>query len=343
MKVIVTGGFGFIGSHIVDRLIEEGHQVIVIDNESAECHEQFYHNPKAHNYKFDICDYENIRPLFEGVDYVFHLAAEARIQPSLINPLLTVRTNSLGTSTILQCAREAGVKRVIYSSTSSAYGRKHYQPQSLQRSSVQSTGLDYLNNYRTQSRQGLSVQSTGTGYWWKGLTENMEDDCLTPYSVSKVSGEKMCKMYSELFGLDTAILRYFNVYGEREPTKGQYAPVIGKFLRQVSLGEPMTIVGDGEQRRDFTYIKDVVDANILCMKCEGELGGEMFNIGTGKNYSINEIADMVGGSNYKVVFIPERKGESRVTLANRSKAENILGWFPKRNLEEYIKGKKDPA
>lgn len=305
MKIIVTGGAGFIGSHIVDRLVEENHEVIVIDNESAECHNQFYYNDKAQYYKFDICDYENIRPLFEGVDYVFHLAAEARIQPSLTNPLLTVRTNSLGTTTVLQCAREAGVKRVIYSSTSSAYGRKHY-----------------LNNF-----------------WWKGLTEDMEDDCLTPYSVSKVSGEKMCKMYSELFGLDTAILRYFNVYGEREPTKGQYAPVIGLFIRQVSQGNPMTIVGDGEQRRDFTYIKDVVDANILCMKCEGELSGEMFNIGTGKNYSINELADMVGGGNYnKVEFIPERKGESRVTLANRSKAENILGWFPKRNLEDYIKG-----
>lgn len=302
MKVIVTGGAGFIGSHIVDRLIEEGHNVIVIDNESAECHNQFYYNDKAHNYKFDICDYENIRPLFDGVDYVFHLAAEARIQPSLTNPLLTVRTNSLGTTTVLQCAREAGVKRVIYSSTSSAYGRKHY-----------------INNF-----------------WWKGLSEDMEDDCLTPYSVSKVSGEKMCKMYSELFGLDTAILRYFNVYGEREPTKGQYAPVIGLFLRQKNAGQPMTIVGDGEQRRDFTYIKDVVDANMLCMKCEGELSGEMFNIGTGKNYSINEIAEMIGGDK---IYIPERKGESRVTLANRSKAENILGWFPKRDLDGYLRGK----
>ena len=315
MKVIVTGGAGFIGSHIVDRLIDDGHTVIVIDNESAECHEHFYYNDKAHNYKFDICDYENIRPLFEVVDYVFHLAAEARIQPSLTNPLLTVRTNSVGTTTVLQCAREAGVKRVIYSSTSSAYGRKHYSIGSLP-----------------------SVE-------WKGLTEDMEDDCLTPYSVSKVSGEKMCKMYSELFGLDTAILRYFNVYGEREPTKGQYAPVIGKFLRQVASGEPMTIVGDGEQRRDFTYIKDVVDANILCMKCEGELGGEMFNIGTGKNYSINEIANLISSKGAKAgkpedkVYIPERKGESRVTLANRSKAENILGWFPKRNLEEYLRGK----
>ncbi len=302
MKVIVTGGGGFIGSHIVDRLIEEGHNVIVIDNESAECHNHFYYNDKAHNYKFDICDYENIRPLFDGVDYVFHLAAEARIQPSLTNPLLTVRTNSLGTTIVLQCARESGVKRVIYSSTSSAYGRKHY-----------------LNNF-----------------WWKGLSENMEDDCLTPYSVSKVSGEKMCKMYNELFGLDTVTLRYFNVYGEREPTKGQYAPVIGLFLRQKNAGQPMTIVGDGEQRRDFTYIKDVVDANMLCMKYEGKLKGEMFNIGTGKNYSINELADIIGGDK---IYIPERKGESRVTLANINKAREILGWFPKRELEGYIKSK----
>ena len=126
MKVIVTGGAGFIGSNIVDKLLDIGHEVIVIDNESAICHEHFYWNDKAHNYKFDICDYENIRPLFDGVDYVFHLAAEARIQPSLLNPLLTVKTNALGTSTILQCSREAGVKRVIYSSTSSAYGRKYF-------------------------------------------------------------------------------------------------------------------------------------------------------------------------------------------------------------------------
>ena len=346
MKVIVTGGAGFIGSHIVDRLIEDGHTVIVIDNESSECHEHFYYNDKASNYKFDICDYENIRPLFEGVDYVFHLAAEARIQPSLTNPLLTVRTNSVGTTTVLQCAREAGVKRVIYSSTSSAYGRKHYENNNIEDK--------YLSNgYHNEVARLSKHRKTSSSYtefinlrklYWKGLTEDMEDDCLTPYSVSKVSGEKMCKMYTELFGLDTVILRYFNVYGEREPTKGQYAPVIGKFLRQVASGEPMTIVGDGEQRRDFTYIKDVVDANILCMKCKG--AGEMFNIGTGKNYSINDIANLISskggdkaGKPEDKVYIPERKGESRVTLANRSKAENILGWFPKRNLEEYIKGK----
>jgi UDP-glucose 4-epimerase len=137
-----------------------------------------------------------------------------------------------------------------------------------------------------------------------------------------------------------------NVYGDREPTRGQYAPVIGLFLRQKENNEPLTIVPDGNQMRDFTHISDVVDANILCMKCEGELGGEMFNIGTGKNYSINDIANLISskggdkaGKPEDKVYIPERKGESRVTLANRSKAENILGWFPKRNLEEYIRSK----
>lgn len=299
MKVIVTGGAGFIGSNIVDTLIYMGYEVIVIDNESAICHENFYWNPNAHNYKFDICDYENIRPLFDGVDYVFHLAAEARIQPSLLNPLLTVKTNSLGTSTILQCSREAGVKRVIYSSTSSSYGRKHVCPQ--------------------------------TGY-----TEDLEEDCLTPYSVSKVNGEKMCKLYSSLFGLDTVTLRYFNVYGHREPTRGQYAPVIGLFLRQVASGQPMTIVGDGKQRRDFTNIEDVVEANIMCMEYSGSFNGEIYNIGTGRNYSINELADFLKGIK---VHIPERKGESRVTLANCDKIKRKIGWFPKRFLEEYIKGK----
>jgi UDP-glucose 4-epimerase len=306
MKVIVTGGAGFIGSNIVDTLIDMGNEVIVIDNESAICHESFYWNDKAHNYKFDICDYENIRPLFDCVEFVFHLAAEARIQPSLLNPLLTVKTNSLGTSTILQCSREAGVKRVIYSSTSSSYGRRH--------SSLLEKGQ--------------------TGY-----TEDLEEDCLTPYSVSKVNGEKMCKLYSSLFNLDTVTLRYFNVYGRREPTRGQYAPVIGLFLRQVNEGKPMTIVGDGEQRRDFTNIADVVEANIMCMEYSGTFNGEIYNVGTGRNYSINELADFIGGGKYKVEFIPERKGESRVTLANCDKIKRKIGWFPKRFLEEYIKGK----
>jgi UDP-glucose 4-epimerase len=295
-NILVTGGAGFIGSNIVDALINLGHNVLVIDNESSDSHQNFYWNEKAQNNVLDICEYESIRPLFNNVDFVFHLAAEARIQPAIKSPLIAVRTNSLGTATVLQCAREAGVKRVIYSSTSSAYG---------------------LN--QTPNK------------------ENQEDDCLNPYSVSKVSGEKLCKMYSDLFGLETVVLRYFNVYGPREPMKGQYAPVVGIFKRQKDSGEPLTIVGDGEQRRDFTHVNDVVEANLLAAfkDIPKEFFGTVFNIGTGKNYSINEIAEIY---NHKAEHIPERLGESRNTLADNQKAKDVLGWCASKSIEEHIKG-----
>ena len=294
MKSLVTGGAGFIGSNIVDELLGLGHDVIVIDNESSDAHENFYWNDLAENHKLDICDYEDIRPLFDGVDYVFHLAAEARIQPAILNPLKAVKTNSLGTATILQCAREAGVGRVVYSSTSSAYG------------------LNPIPN-----------------------KEDQPDDCLNPYSVSKVSGEKLCTMYTKLFGLDTVILRYFNVYGPREPMKGQYAPVIGIFRRQKEAGEKLTVVGDGEQRRDFTHVYDVVNANILAAISDfsKDYMGTVFNIGTGKNYSVNEVANKYG---HDIVNVPERLGEARETLANSEKAKNILGWIPQQSVDDWI-------
>ena len=295
MKYLVTGGAGFIASNIVDRLIELNHDVVVIDNESSKSNDIFYWNNKAKNYKFDICDYENIKPLFEGIDFVFHLAAESRIQPSIENPLLAVKTNSLGTATVLQCSRESNIKRLVYSSTSSAYG---------------------LNTFPNH--------------------EGQPDDCLNPYSVSKVSGEKLCTMYSNLFNLETIILRYFNVYGPRNPSKGQYAPVTSIFKRQKNNNEPLTVVGDGEQRRDFTHVSDVVDANILAAttKIDKKFLGTVFNIGTGKNYSINDIATMF---DHKTINIPTRIGESRVTLANNFKAKNILNWDPKFDIESYIK------
>jgi UDP-glucose 4-epimerase len=298
MKSIVTGGAGFIGSHIVDKLCELGHEVIVIDNETSTVHENFWYNPtvKYNNnyYKYDIADYDKIRPLFEGVDYVFHLAAESRIQPAIDNPLLCFRTNSFGTAVILQCAREAGVKRVMYSSTSSAYGLKNTPP----------------------------------------LEETMPNDCLNPYSVAKTSGEEACKMYSKLFGLDTVIFRYFNVYGAREPLKGPYAPVVGLFIRQAKAGEPLTIVGDGLQRRDFTHVDDVVDANILAMRCDKIIAGQTFNIGTGKNHSVLELAKMISNL---IKFIPPRPAEARETLANNSKAKSVLGWNSKKQIEDYIR------
>lgn len=296
MKSLVTGGAGFIGSNLVDSLIDLGHEVIVIDNEYSDVHEQFYYNDKAKNYNLDIRDYENTRPLYDGVDYVFHTAAEARIQPAIQNPIEAVSINSVGTCTVLQCAREAGVKRVMYSSTSSGYGL-----------------LNDIPNVETQP-----------------------DDCLNPYSVSKVNGEKLCSMYTKLFGLPTIIFRYFNVYGERQPLKGQYAPVIGIFLRQRGDGEPLTIVGDGEQRRDFTHVKDVVQANIKAAITEvtEECFGQVYNVGCGKNYSVNEIADIISEN---TTNIPPRIGESRVTLADNSKLRSTFGWKETVNLEEWIK------
>ena len=295
MKCIVTGGAGFIGGHIVDNLVEGGHDVISIDSESAISNEEFYWNPQAQKIVQDICDYDKIEPLFRDADWVFHLAAEARIQPAIKDPCKAAATNVVGTCNVLQAARENGVDRVIYSSTSSAYGRNP-----------------------------------------SPLTEDMPNDCLNPYSVTKVAGEDLCRMYHNLYGMRVVTLRYFNVYGERQPLKGQYAPVVGIFLRQHENREPMTIVGDGLQRRDFTHVSDVVEANMLAAMSPSsnkELFGEIFNVGVGHNYSVLELAKMIG---YDYIHIPERVGEARITLADTTKIRRALGWKPKISLEDWI-------
>lgn len=303
-KVIVTGGAGFIGSNLVNRLVKDGHNVTVIDDESSDAHESFYYNDKAEYWDYDIADYKRIEPLFKDVDYVFHLAAEARIQPAIEDPMKAVQTNVLGTCSILQAARTHGVKRVVYSSTSSAYGLANPIPNK----------------------------------------EDMPKDCLNPYSVSKTSGEELCQMYSKLFGLETVIFRYFNVYGENQPTKGQYAPVIGLFQRQHSNGEAMTVVGDGMQRRDFTHVSDVVEANVLAaMYADEKAVGEIFNVGSGTNHNIHDIVRLVGGEDAEFVYIPERPGESRETLSDCSKAQGILNWEPKVKLEDWITSCKELA
>ncbi len=293
-KCLVTGAAGFIGSNLVDELVRSGYEVIAIDNESAESNEEFYWNRKSENYKYDILDYEKTRPLYDGVDYVFHLAAESRIQPAILNPIEAVTKNCVGTCTVLQCSREAGVKKVIYSSTSSGYG------------------FNEPPNH-----------------------EGQPDDCLNPYSVSKVAGEKLCSMYTKLFGLKTIVFRYFNVYGERSPINGQYAPVIGIFLRQRAAGESLTIVGDGEQRRDFVHVQDVASANIMAAiaNLEDQHYGQIYNIGNGENISILEIANQISEEH---VHIPPRDGEARTTLACIDKARNTFGWQPKFNVKKWI-------
>ena len=295
MRSLVTGGAGFIGSNLVDQLLEIGHEVTVVDNEASEAHDQFYWNSKAYNIKGDIRDAKLMKSAFaNGMDYVFHIAAEARIGPAIENPVEAVSINTLGTATVLQCAREAGVKRVMYSSTSAAYG------------------MNDSPNVETQP-----------------------DDCLNPYSVSKVSGEHLCKMYTDLFGLPTVIFRYFNVYGNRQPIRGQYCPVIGIFLRQQAAGEQLTIVGDGEQRRDFVNVFDIVNANVMAAisNPDPNVFGQVYNVGTGVNHSINQIADMISLNS---IHIPAREGEARETLADATKIEKTFGWKPRVKLEDWI-------
>ena len=292
-KSLVTGGAGFIGSHVVDYLVYLNHDVVVVDNHSAN-NDKFYGNLRAEHVDADITDYSAMSAAMEGVDYVFHLAAESRLQPAIKNPIDAVTRNCVGTTVLLQAARNACVRRFVYSSTSSGYG----------------------NN------PAPSV-------------ETQPDDCLNPYSASKIAAEKFCKMYTDLYGLDTICLRYFNVFGERSPTRGQYAPVIGIFERQKAAGEPLTIVGDGSQKRDFVYVRDVARANYLAsiMPLKGH-NGEVFNVGSGKNYSIQEIADLISPEQK---YLPKREGEMETTLANIDKIRSVIGWKPEVDVLEWIK------
>ena len=293
---LVTGAAGFIGSNLVDYLLKQGHSVVCVDNESAN-NEKFHWSDKTINVSGDITDYKFMKNVFTHVEYVFHLAAESRLQSAIQNPIQAVQKNCVGTTVMLQCAREAGVKRFVYSSTSSGYGNNPYP------------------NVETQP-----------------------DDCLNPYSASKIAGEKFCKMYTELYGLETVILRYFNVFGRRSPARGQYAPVIGIFQRQRDAGEPLTIVGDGAQRRDFVHVEDVARANYLAatMPLKGH-AGEVFNVGTGSAYSIKEIADAISDDQ---VYISKRDGEMETTLADISKIGSVIGWQPEIDVLEWVNGQK---
>jgi len=227
MRCLVTGGAGFIGSNLVDRLIDDGHEVIVFDNLSTG--QQKNINPKAKFFLVDIAhqpyfETNTMKDIMSGVDVVFHMACLARVQPSIENPIEYHSANVNGTLNMLEVCRKYGVKRFVFSSSSSVYG------------DVEEKDLP--------------------------TSENSELNPMSPYALHKLVGEQYCKLYSELYGLETVSLRYFNVYGERQPIEGAYTLVMGVFAQQRLNGEKMTIRGDGEQRRDFTYVGDVVDANI---------------------------------------------------------------------------------
>ncbi len=296
MKVLITGGAGFIGSNLTDKLIDLGHSVVVIDNLSTGKLDNI--NPKAEFINKCLTDLEEDFLIGRGIEVVFHLAALARVQPSIKDPINFNEHNVTATLKLLYASYKAKVKRVVYSASSSAYGDATTFP----------------------------------------TPETHPINPLSPYGLQKLIGEQYCKVFSEVYGLDTCSLRYFNIYGERMNLDGAYCLAIGIFAKQMLEGKPLTITNDGNQRRDFTYVQDVVDANILAATLDTPLKGEVFNIGNGNNYSINEVADMLGGTKtYGVKVL-----EPFQTLADNTKAREILGWEPKGDLPKWIQQyKKD--
>ena len=283
MKILVTGGVGFIGTNLIKELLKNENEVVSIDNYSTGLKENEIDGCKYYN--VNIYDYKNFDQYIEDVDLVFHLAALPRIQPSFKNPLTTFKTNVEGTINLLDWCKEKNVP-LVYAGSSSTHG---------------------------------------------GVYKN-------PYTFTKWQGEELCKLYSKVYSLQTAICRFYNVYGPHQLTEGEYCTVIGIFERQKNNGEVLTITGDGQQRRDFTHVKDIVDGLIKCgldliNEDNSKANGEIFELGRGINYSINEVANMFGGEK---IYIDEKKGEVRDTLCIDSKAKELLNWNPKRNLEDYI-------
>ena len=292
-KAIVTGGAGFIGSNLVDKLIDMDVEVHIIDDLSTGFEKNI--NPKATFHKMDISEIDSKHNYYEfkNTDVIFHCAALARVQPSIEDPISFDKINIGGTLRLLKLAHDLKIKRFVYSASSSCYGNN--------------------KNFPTPETESTNP--------------------LSPYGLQKYVGEQYCKMFSEVYNLDTVSLRYFNVYGEKMNLEGAYKLVIAIFADQMLKGEPLTIINDGEQRRDFTYVGDVVNANILAATHPEDLKGEVFNIGNGDNYSVNELADMFGGEKQYGVEVLE----PYQTLADNSKALNILDWNPKGDLPTWIK------
>lgn len=296
---LVTGGAGFIGSHIVERLLKDGKQVRVIDNFVTGKRENLNgHIAKLELVQGDILDLELVRKAVEGIEVIFHQAALRSVPLSVDNPLATNEVNTQGTLNILLAARDSGVKRVVYASSSSVYGDSPRLPK----------------------------------------TEDQATAPISPYAVSKLAGENYCSVFTKVYGLETISLRYFNVFGPRQDPRSQYAAVIPKFISRALKGKPLEVHGDGLQSRDFTYIDDVVQANLLAAAAEKGVG-EAFNVAKGKAYSLLDLIAALSrilGKNLQWVHTPSRQGDVRHTLADISKARRVLGYKVHTEFEQGL-------
>jgi len=298
MKYVITGGAGFIGSNLVDKLVKNGHDIHIIDNFSSGKKENC--NSKAKVHSLDISECKNLKQISEvlnGCDAVFHCAASARVQPSIADPINYEKNNTIGLINILKAAVDSNVRRFVYSASSSAYGL-----------------TDKLPSY-----------------------ENDPVNPISPYAAQKYYGEITCRMFSEVYNIETVSLRYFNVFGERQNLGGAYATVIGIFLNQLSKNIPLTVNGDGKQRRDFTYVGDVANANILACNSPNVGKGEVINIGSGKNISIYTVAKMLSNS----IEFKKALKEPFANLASIEKAKKLLDWEPQTSLESWIERNKN--
>ena len=293
-RCLVTGGAGFIGSHLVERLLRDGHQVHVIDNLSTGRLLNLAHlrdNPNLAFVDADIADPAAIAPSFAGVEWVFHMAALADIVPSIQQPMAYHRSNVDGTIAVLECARHAGVKRFLYTASSSCYGIPDVFP--------------------TPETAAIRPQY--------------------PYALTKNVGEQYAMHWAQVYKLPVVSLRLFNVYGPRSRTSGTYGAVFGVFLAQHIHGQPLTVVGDGTQTRDFTFVTDVVDAFVTA--AASDVTGEIVNVGSTNTYSVNRLAELIGG---EVVRIPKRPGEPDCTFADTAKIARLLQWKPCVSLEQGV-------
>lgn len=293
-RALVTGAAGFIGSHLVDRLLADGHSVIGLDNLASGSEINLTEASKNQSFRFvvaDVADLGSISALFEGVDWVFHLAALADIVPSIQRPLPYHRANVDGTIIVLEACRAAGIKRLVYAASSSCYGIPDVYPTS----------------------------------------EQAPMRPMYPYALTKLVGEQYVLHWAQTYGLPAVSLRFFNVYGPRARTSGTYGAVFGVFLAQKLAGLDYTVVGDGTQTRDFTFVTDVVAAIVAA--AESQRSGMAMNVGSGNTYSVNRLVKLLGG---KVTYVPKRPGEPDCTFADTTLIRRTLDWTPRVTFEQGV-------